>query len=75
MNTTLDLISTEENRNVYNYTDRTIVLAVVTGLIAAGEHAYFSGSRSNTLVTTATVSMVNAAEAAVLAYADMTFIR
>jgi hypothetical protein len=73
MHTTLDLIYSETNHNIYTYTDRTVALSVIAGLIAAGERAYFGmiAGHDTTFATTATNSMVNATEAAVLAYADM----
>lgn len=74
MDTTLNLIYSELNHNVYAYTDKTVALSVITGLIAAGERAYLrtdSNPYADTFATTATGSMVNATEAAVLAYAEM----
>lgn len=73
METTLNLIYSEQSHNVYTYTDRTVALAVVAGLIAGGERAYFGmmAGHDTTFATTATNGTVNATEAAVLTYADI----
>lgn len=71
--TTLTLVYSEPMHNVYAYTDRTVALAVVSGLVAGGERAYFGmmAGHDTTFATTATNSTVNATEAAVLTYADI----
>lgn len=77
MDTTLNLIYSEANHSIYTFTDYTVALAVITGLNAAHERAYFRTddgidiSVAGSFETTATIRMVDTVEAAVLAYASI----